>query len=384
MPPAQAKRAAPVKTFPAEVVPLQSPSHNFPIAPDCKSHTQQHSINFAQSYMYATSGLIPNSTIRESIGYIPAPDPLSVQQQKLAATIDRLMATTTSPDSPANMRRRKKHKSHKYSDSEDSLTTSTDACNEEEESSAEVAMGLESESENTVEEEGDVSERSDDSAVMAVATSSSLHHLCHSDDSCGENSFSELRMPTSVAHSASSLHEIGITSTQPSSCLKRSSHSSMKGQECQISSSDAQVDSKRVHSLTRNAALNLNKVEPSTAVETKVVPTVTIPFQMGPTQATATGATIHTGSVHSGTTTGAEGESEGREIEVHANRKGGNKTDVSQNTTVLQQITDRGRVASNHGETAMNAEVVCDEIGTLHMCSYHFLLPISDCVLIHF
>ena len=278
--------------------------------------------------LYIISGLIPNSTIRDLIGYIPAPDPLILQQQKLTATIDRLLGTT-SPLSPLQkVRRRKKCRSHKTpsSEDEDALTTSTDALGEEESSSETLG----SESEVRVEERGDVSERSVDSAAMAVATSSSVHHLCYDDKSCGENSFSELKMSMPVAESTSSLHQTSdgsipaAQSPSPESCLKRTSQCSVEGRELQISSSGVPVESKAVPALTRHTALP--NVNPSPVVETKVVPTVTIPFQVGPTQATVaptttntstTGTTVHTGSLHRGTTSGAdEGESGRREIEV--------------------------------------------------------------------
>ena len=51
-----------------------------------------------------------------------------------------------------------------------------------------------------------------------------------------------------------------------------------------------------------------------------------------------------------------------------ADGHGGNKAMEGQNTTctVLQQMLDKGRVASNQGHTPMTAEAMCDGIGIFH------------------
>ena len=75
------------KTPPAaEILPLESASSKFPIAPDCKlgelaKFICQH-LCFT-FFLYYFSGLVPNSIIRAKIGYIPPEDIIPTRRPKL-------------------------------------------------------------------------------------------------------------------------------------------------------------------------------------------------------------------------------------------------------------------------------------------------------------
>lgn len=278
----------PTKNFPAEVAPLQSTSSKLPIAPDCKLTDEvNNAYNF--NVMSNLIGLIPNSTVRQLIGYVPPPDIVILQQLPLTTT-KKILSTTadgkpqnTAPGNPQNKNTTEQLDGTPATD----IIGSTDACNEEmssdrvTKSESEVFTMFADELEEGVE----ISESRVNLTASGELTPSPVHDTVtdgrsspdrKDKESLPDGKISSLKMSDSSDHPSSAPHVISdpsiCTAKQPLppiSCYKESS-----------------IPVDPVH------ASSLQKDDTNPAVKTKLVPAVTIPFQMSPTPATIT--TTHT------------------------------------------------------------------------------------------
>ena len=283
IPPQTKGTVTPVKNFPAEVTPLQSTASKLPIAPDCELV-----INLVLYFTYAIAefpGLIPNSTIRKLIGYIPPPDTVILQQLPLNTT-NKILSTTT----PGTLQSSSESTSEQLNGiPATDISGSTGACNEEEISSNNVmksevfADGLEdgveiSESRvNLIASEEPIP--SDD--LCHIATDNRKSDIATDDgESLSNREMSDLTVHHSPTPHVFSDGSLSTPAPQPSSPIS-----------CHSKESNMPVGS--VHSvMPRNASLRKDNSSPAVktevvpAVKTKVVPAVTIPFQMRPPPAT--------------------------------------------------------------------------------------------------
>ena len=269
------------------------------------------------------AGIIPNSTIRETIGYVPAPDPLVLQQQQLATTIDRLLASSSVDITPRKMYRSKKRRSQRVT-ATDSILTDSETTLEPRETGTSLNSKSGDFDDNALEDGSvEISESGIKSTSTVTQSSPSIPYLGHSDnddDSDDQNWVSGAKTPVPVVASTIMPDETSssgsITALQPMTYDERSclddDHSDV---QVVCSSNNERVKESNtvpIH-VTRHSP-SPQKPDPTPLVETKVVPTVTIPFPMGPTRTTVPTAPIPGSGQKSNVTSRVQEKSENHQV----------------------------------------------------------------------
>ena len=356
----QIKRpVAPARKFPAKVTPLQTPfSPNLPIAPDCESTKLANLTGF---YSFTVClGLVPNSTLRQTIGYVPAPDPLALLDQ---ATIDKILAN--SPDSTPDLdrlrgkkrRRRRKRKRMVDGAVSDAGSHGEEVVSESGESLSESESQSGTKSEDSLDGRDEISEDGVKSPDVAPSSSDSTHHLCDDGiERCEDRGSPEV--PVSVVDSTQKID----TLPEKVDILPGKVEGEAKLSRQPETQPSPQPDTERGNSVVESSEVAQNspllKRDEATAavVETKVVPTVTIPFHTGPpgtTTATKTPTPVRA--------TGGSGgcvATSGAEIAITAHREAA--ADVED---ILQKVMRIARFPSSLHQSITTVQGVCDEMG---------------------
>ena len=331
----KSQRRAPIGKFPAEVSPLETPfSPSLPIAPDCEPINSR----YHGSLLILCSGLVPNSTLRQTIGYVPAPDPLALLQQ---SAIDRILATSP-PAAPHSQREQKTHK-----DKNGILTR--DGSSEDGESVSEND-GIPSDSGELDDPLGERAEISESGVKLDMAPSTSGSVADLSDDSGRDEDSSSVLV---VVGSAPLPREVKTES---------SPH-----QEGDRGPPERELSEMKVNSSTTPASTDVpgnqesdNPITTTTAVETKVVPTVTIPFQVGPLKTTVAPPPGATGGRGGGVARAGGGGGVAR-----AGGGGPGREGAACEEGVLQRVMRMARFPSDLCRSITTTQGVCDEIGII-------------------
>ena len=302
-------------------------------------------------------GLVPNSTLRQTIGYVPAPDPLALLDQ---STIDKILANSSdsTPDldrlrGKKMKKRRRRRKRMVDGAVSDAGSRGEEVVSESGESLSESESQSEAKSDNFLDGRDEISEDGVKSLDVAPSSSDSTHHLC--DDSierCEDRSSPE--DPVSVVDSTQKVD------TPPGKVEGEAKLS--RQPETQPS---PQPDTERGNSVVESSEVAQNspllkRDEPTipAVVETKVVPTVTIPFHTGPsgtTTATKTPTATPARATHS---SGGCVATSGAEIAITAHREAA--ADVED---ILQKVMRIARFSSSLCQSITMVQGVCDEMG---------------------
>lgn len=239
-------------------------------------------INLVLYYTYIIAefpGLIPNSTIRKLIGYLPPPDTVILQQLPLNTT--NKILSTTAPGTPQSSFENTSEQLNGIPATDTS--GSTDAHNEEISimKSEVFADGLEegvevSESRvNLIPSEEPTPSSTDD--MCHIATNNRETHVTADDEeSLSDRDMSDLSVHPSPTPRVFSDGSTCTPAPQPPSSI--SCHS----KEINIPVGSVHSIVPRSASLQKDDSSPAAKTEVVPAVKTKVVPAVTIPFQMRP------------------------------------------------------------------------------------------------------
>lgn len=342
---------APARKFPAKVTPLQTPfSPSLPIAPDCESNKLANLTGFYSFYSFTVClGLVPNSTLRQTIGYVPVPDPLALLDQ---STIDQILANSSdsTPDLDrlrGSKKRRRRTVGGAVSDGEEVVSESDESLSESESQSG-------AKSDNFLDGRDEISEINEDgvkSPDVAPSSSGSTHHLC--DDSierCEDRRSPEV--PFSV-----------VDSTQKVDTLPGKVEGEAKLSRQPETQPSPQPDTERGNSAVESSEVAQNspllkRDEPTipVVVETKVVPTVTIPFHTGPPETTTATKTPTLARATGGS--GGCVATSGAEIAITAHREAA--ADVED---ILQKVMRIARFPSSLCQSITTVQGVCDEMG---------------------
>ena len=289
--------------------------------------------------------------MRERIGYVPAPDPLSLIQQ---SAIERLLPSSpdSKPDRERFQYRRRRRRRRREGGGDCELGEGVESSASVSEESDRVSDDGAEFSGNGVKEEyseewvNEFSEVGVNSPVVTPSTSGST--ACDINENCEDGDDGSLVMVTAVEPDPSP-QEVGVTPepSVPSLPLATESNCSAKDQneKSVVGMNKPQSNSPTEDSITTPPS--------ALAVETKVLPRVTIPFHVGPPKTTLTTKPAPpqraTAVVHGGGVTEVVGCEGVRVCEV--------------GDSVLERVTRTARFSSNLIHSITSVHGVCEEIG---------------------
>ena len=313
------------------------------------------------------SGLIPNSTLRGTIGYVPAPDPLSFLQQ---STIDRILATSPNSRPDLERLRGKRRKKRRRRTADGGVGVPGSPSGESvSESDGESCCELESREfgDEALTEEGD--EFSEDgvksSSVVVASTFGSVNSVC--EDSEKSEDTSSFYAPVSMVESTPPPQKVDTPgkirsetklAPQPSPEFTTERGSPVRDK------SDKQIESNKTATSSDAPITPLlrrhESVTPVAVVETKTVPTVTIPLHVGPPKTTAVKSTPAGSTGSSGRETGAAKSERVAETVPKPAREPTADTEKSP----LQKAMGIAHFPSSLCHSITTVQEVCDKMGT--------------------